>query len=269
MGVPRIRIQLQHVLDTEDWYSHLLSQLTPDRSIISPILFHSRWNGVLLRHHRYPPSPLSLIYTGDTIPHVLAAVFPSLRTAPFLSIFINRQVVIILCTALISYPLSLYRDITKLAKASALALVSMVIIVFTVVSEGPQVPEEYRGTKVRLISSGLGIFQAIGVISFGTPRPPPEKVKLIVAFVCHHNSLLIYGALKKPTIDRFSTVTHFSTGLSLVVCLIMALAGVPVFKDKTMGNILNNFPSENGIVNLARFCFGFNCFTTLPIELFV
>jgi len=90
-----------------------------------------------------------------------------------------------------------------------------------------------------------------------------------IAFVCHHNSLLIYGALKKPTIDRFSTVTHFSTILSLVACLIMALAGVLVFKDKTMGNILNNFPSDNGIVNLARFCFGFNCFTTLPLELFV
>ena len=110
---------------------------------------------------------------GDTIPHVLAAVFPSLRTSSFLSIFINRQVVIILCTALVSYPLSLYRDITKLAKASALALVSMVIIVFTVVSEGPHVPEEYRGTKVRLIPSGFGIFQAIGVISFGIPPATP------------------------------------------------------------------------------------------------
>lgn len=91
----------------------------------------------------------------------------------------------------------------------------------------------------------------------------------MIAFVCHHNSLLIYGALKKPTIDRFSTVTHFSTGLSLVACFVMALAGVLVFKDKTMGNILNNFPSDNGIVNLARFCFGFNCFTTFPLELFV
>jgi solute carrier family 38 (sodium-coupled neutral amino acid transporter), member 11 len=104
---------------------------------------------------------------GDTIPHVLAAVFPGLRTSTLFSFLINRQVVIILCTALVSYPLSLYRDITKLAKASALALVSMVIIVYTVVSEGPNVPEEYRGTKVRLIPSGFGIFQAIGVISFG------------------------------------------------------------------------------------------------------
>jgi solute carrier family 38 (sodium-coupled neutral amino acid transporter), member 11 len=202
---------------------------------------------------------------------VLAAVFPSLRTSTVLSLLINRQVVIILCTVLVSFPLSLYRDITKLAKASALALVSMVIIVFTVVSEGPHVPEEYRGTKVRYIPSGFGIFQAIGVISFGKDPPPTstDAWLIVLAFVCHHNSLLIYGALKKPTIDRFATVTHFSTGLSLVACLIMALAGDLVFKDKTMGNILNNFPSDNGIVNLARFCFGFNCFTTLPLELFV
>lgn len=232
--------------------------------------------------------------SGDTIPHVLAAVFPALRTSSVLSIFTNRSVVIILCTALVSYPLSLYRDITKLAKASALALISMVIIVFTVVSEGPNVPEEYRGSKVRIVPSGFGIFQAIGVISFGNKSPspfalassiffsspsssllPPPMLSLYmplltsIAFVCHHNSLLIYGALKKPTIDRFSTVTHFSTILSLVACFIMALAGVLVFKDKTMGNILNNFPSDNGIVNLARFCFGFNCFTTMPLELFV
>jgi solute carrier family 38 (sodium-coupled neutral amino acid transporter), member 11 len=105
--------------------------------------------------------------SGDTIPHVLAAVFPALRTSSVLSLFTNRQVVVILCTALVSYPLSLYRDITKLAKASALALVSMVIIVFTVVTEGPHVPAEYQGTKLRLIPSGFGIFQAIGVISFG------------------------------------------------------------------------------------------------------
>jgi len=49
----------------------------------------------------------------------------------------------------------------------------MVIIVFTVVSEGPNVPEEYRGSKVRIVPSGFGIFQAIGVISFGNKSPVP------------------------------------------------------------------------------------------------
>lgn len=36
-----------------------------------------------------------------------------------------------------------------------------------------------------------------------------------------------------------------------------------------IGNILNNFKSDNFIINIARFCFGVNMFTTLPLENFV
>ena len=89
------------------------------------------------------------------------------------------------------------------------------------------------------------------------------------AFVCHHNSLLIYGSLKTPTIDRFSRVTHFSTGVSMLACLLMALAGFITFGDRTLGNILNNFPADNTMVNIARLCLGLNMLTTLPLEAFV
>lgn len=61
------------------------------------------------------------------------------------------------------------------------------------------------------------------------------------AFVCHHNSLLIYGALRTPTMDRFTTVTHVSTVISLVCCIVLAVSAFVVFTDKTQGNILNNF----------------------------
>lgn len=90
-----------------------------------------------------------------------------------------------------------------------------------------------------------------------------------VAFVCHHNSLLIYGSLRTPTIDNFSRVTHYSTGVSMLACLIMALAGFVTFGDKTLGNVLNNFPSDNIMVNIARLCFGLNMLTTMPLEAFV
>lgn len=92
---------------------------------------------------------------------------------------------------------------------------------------------------------------------------------MLPAFVCHHNSLLIYGSLKKPTIDNFSRVTHYSVGASTVACLTMALAGFLVFGDKTLGNVLNNFSSDNVMVNVARMCFGLNMLTTLPLEAFV
>ncbi|KAJ5812238.1 hypothetical protein N7474_008539 [Penicillium riverlandense] len=195
------------------------------------------------------------IIVGDTIPHVMSALFPSLREMSFFWLLTDRRAVIVLFVLGVSYPLSLYRDIAKLAKASALALVSMIIIVITVITQGFRVPSHSRGEIKSHLIINSGFFQAVGVISF--------------AFVCHHNSLLIYGSLKRPTLDRFTKVTHYSTGVSLIMCLAMGIAGFLSFGSKTQGNVLNNFPSNNIMVNIARFCFGLNMLTTLPLEAFV
>ncbi|KAF2690656.1 hypothetical protein K458DRAFT_473818 [Lentithecium fluviatile CBS 122367] len=195
------------------------------------------------------------VIVGDTIPRVMDALFPSLSDMSFLWLLTNRRAIIIILILGISYPLSLYRDISKLAKASGLALVSMTIIIITVITQSFRVPAESRGQLRGSILIHSGLFESIGVISF--------------AFVCHHNSLLIYGSLRKPTIDRFSRVTHYSTGISLIACLIMALFGYLTFGDKTLGNVLNNFPNDNLMVNIARLCFGLNMLTTLPLEAFV
>lgn len=87
--------------------------------------------------------------------------------------------------------------------------------------------------------------------------------------MCHHNSLLIYGSLETPTLNRFARVTHYSAGASMAACLTVALAGFLVFGDLTVGNVLNNFPADNVMVNVARLCFGLNMLTTLPLEAFV
>ncbi len=126
----------------------------------------------------------------------------------------------------------------QLAKASSFALVSMIIIILTVVTQGPIQPPNLRGALRGSLLINDGVFQAIGVISF--------------AFVCHHNSLLIYGSLKTPTMDRFAKVTHYSTSISMVACMAMALGGYLSFGDLTKGNVLNNFPTNNVVVNIAR-----------------
>ncbi|KAI1368946.1 transmembrane amino acid transporter family protein [Xylaria arbuscula] len=196
------------------------------------------------------------VIVGDSIPPVFRAIWPNLHEIPVLNLLGNRQAVIVIFILGISYPLTLYRDIAKLAKASTLALISMGIIVSTVVIQGALTPLADRGSfSTPLLTINDGIFQAIGVISF--------------AFVCQHNSLLIYGSLKTPTIDRFATVTHYSTGVSMIACLVMALAGFLTFGDKTLGNVLNNFPADNTMVTIARLCFGLNMLTTLPLEAFV
>ncbi|KAF8577746.1 amino acid transporter [Ramaria rubella] len=206
----------------------------------------------------YYEDVLKLPISGDTIPHVIRSLFPNLHTVPVLSIFTSRQFVVAFCTITVSYPLSLYRDIHKLSRASGLALVGMIIIVTSVIIESAQVTPELRGSSspsVRFSIVTPRITEAIGVISF--------------AFVCHHNSLLIYGGLHTPTMDRFAYVTHISTAMSLIACLTLAIPSFLVFTDKTHGNILNNFSQNDTLINVARFCFGLNMFTTFPLELFV
>lgn len=81
-------------------------------------------------------------------------------------------------------------------------------------------------------------------------------------FVCHHNTMFIYQSLHTPTLDRFNAVTHASTGMSLICCLLMAVTGYLIFTDKTQGNILNNFGPDDLMINIARLCFGANMSTT-------
>lgn len=195
------------------------------------------------------------VIIGDTIPAVLTAVFPTLRSIPVLGWLSHRNPVIVLFVMGISYPLSLNRNIGALAKASMLALISMAVITLTVAIRGPAVtpPEAHMSTALWTVNTGF--FQAVSVISF--------------AFVCHHNSLIIYDNLKTPSMDRFARVTHWSTGISMVACLIMGVGGFLSFKNLTKGNVLNNFPKFDIMANVARFCFGFNMVTTLPLEIFV
>lgn len=62
------------------------------------------------------------VILGDTIPRVLVAIVPG-DPGPIASVFMSRQFVVAFLTIAVSFPLSLYRDIEKLSKASALALI--------------------------------------------------------------------------------------------------------------------------------------------------
>ncbi|KAI9251936.1 transmembrane amino acid transporter protein-domain-containing protein [Phascolomyces articulosus] len=196
------------------------------------------------------------VIIGDTIPHVFRSLIPNIDDIPVVWIFGNRRLCITFFTTLIAYPLSLYRDMSKLAKTSGLALITIIVICVSVAIEGPKMPSDIRGNPdLRFSFANDELIQAIAVISF--------------AFVCHHNSFMIFGSLRQPTMNRFARVTHYSMTLSFVTCTVLAVSGYLVFTDETAGNILNNFPPDNVLINVARLAFGINMFTTLPLEAFV
>lgn len=58
------------------------------------------------------------IIVGDTIPHVIVALFPKLENMRFLWLLTDRRAIIVLFILGISWPLSLYRDISKVRSPS-------------------------------------------------------------------------------------------------------------------------------------------------------
>ncbi|KAJ2765442.1 hypothetical protein IWQ56_004094 [Coemansia nantahalensis] len=197
-----------------------------------------------------------IVIVGDTLPHVLAALMPAAAASRAGAVLFSRRFVVAFFVVCLAYPLSLYRDVGKLGKTSAFAVIAMCTIVVAVVVEGPRIDPGLRappGTPVRLAATG--VFQAVGVITF--------------AFVCHHNSFMIYGSLRKPTLNRYFEVIRISTLASTAVSLVIAVAGYLCFRDRTQGNILNNFPQDSLPINIARLLFALNMIATFPMETLV
>ncbi|KAJ2840811.1 hypothetical protein FBU31_000108 [Coemansia sp. 'formosensis'] len=197
-----------------------------------------------------------IVIVGDTLPHVLGALMPSVGQSAFGHVVFSRRFVIAFFVIFMAYPLSLYRDVGKLGKTSAFAVVAMCTIIAAVVVEGPRIDSSLRASPEKPLQlANTGVFQAVGVITF--------------AFVCHHNSFMIYGSLRKPTLNRYFEVIHLSTAIATVASVMIAVFGYVYFGEKTQGNILNNFPQDNLLINIARFLFALNMITTFPMETLV
>jgi len=69
-----------------------------------------------------------------------------------------------------------------------------------------------------------GMIQAIGVYAF--------------AFMCHHNTFMIYGSMRNTSQEKWQKVTHISIGSALVVSLVFGLVGYATFTGYVQG-ILN------------------------------
>lgn len=119
---------------------------------------------------------------------MIKSLVPSIDQLPIVWIFANRRLCITFFTVFVSYPLSLYRDISKLAKTSGLALIAIGVIIVSVVIEGPKMPAEIRGSPdQRFTFANDEIFQAIAVISFGMSVAQacfPEQVLISVFSFC-------------------------------------------------------------------------------------
>lgn len=120
------------------------------------------------------------------------------------------------------------------------------------------------------------------------------------AFICHHNSFLIYGSLEQPTQARWAQITHVSVGSALIISAVFAVSGYTTFTGYTQGkgwrtqltawffvfllskrlhqslrvltfagDIFENYCKDDNLATFGRFCFGLSIITTFPLECFV
>ncbi|XP_077979086.1 putative sodium-coupled neutral amino acid transporter 11 [Glandiceps talaboti] len=201
------------------------------------------------------------IIIGDTITIVLMRIFHLPEAAPESvamgtdHVLANRYFIISVSTVLVTLPLSAYRNITKLVKVSIVSLFMVAFIVLVIIirtaTMGPHIPP----TEDAWDFGHIHFTQAIGVMSF--------------AFVCHHNSFLIYDSLEDPTIKRWSLVAHWSVLISFGISALFGACGYATFTGYTQGDILENYCHEDDLANAARFIYGITIMFTYPIECFV
>ncbi|XP_053185143.1 putative sodium-coupled neutral amino acid transporter 11 [Scomber japonicus] len=191
------------------------------------------------------------ITTGDTMTKIFQRI-PGVGPDHILA---ERHFVILLSTLLFTLPLSLYRNIEKLGKVSFLSMVLtfiiLIIVIIRAATFGPQIPP----TENAWAFAKWNAIQAVGVMSF--------------AFICHHNSFLIYGSLEQPTLTNWSRVTHISVGSALIISAAFAVAGYATFTGYTQGDIFENYCRNDNLATFGRFCFGLSIITTFPLECFV
>ncbi|KAM4730614.1 putative sodium-coupled neutral amino acid transporter 11 [Anableps anableps] len=191
------------------------------------------------------------ITTGDTLTKVFQRI-PGVGPDHILA---ERHFVILLSTFMLTLPLSFYRNIERLGKVSFLSMVLTLTILIIVMIRAATLGPQIVPTESAWVFAKWNAIQAVGVMSF--------------AFICHHNSFLIYNSLEQPTLSSWSRVTHISVGSALIISAAFAVAGYTTFTGYTQGDIFENYCRNDNLATFGRFCFGLSIITTFPLECFV
>ena len=151
----------------------------------------------------------------------------------------------------------LLKELSSLSWTSAISIVSDIILVIIIIVSAPgEASHQDISSSLKNMSIfSPNIFAGIGTISF--------------AFVCQHNSFMVYRSLKEPTLANWRFVVHLSVGFSLGLSLSLGIVAYVSFNEHTMGNVLNNFPATSTEVTFARSLLALCMTFVFPMECYV
>lgn len=62
-------------------------------------------------------------------------------------------------------------------------------------------------------------------------------VCFIAAFMCHHNTFLVYQSMRDATLERWEKLTHISIAFAWVVAALFGITGYATFKALSQGKL--------------------------------
>ncbi|XP_042891380.1 putative sodium-coupled neutral amino acid transporter 11 [Penaeus japonicus] len=145
------------------------------------------------------------IIVGDTMTKVLIRVTGIGEE----SVLARREFIMAASTLLITLPLSLYRNITRLAKISLTSVAMIVVIVVAMLVRMSTMRDIVPATPDAWQFGGNNLASAIGIMSF--------------AFMCHHSSFLVYESLADNTQERWNKPTDISAYFCLYLCMLVLI----------------------------------------------
>lgn len=171
--------------------------------------------------------------------------------------------------ALISLMTCFLLPLCRLKRLSMLAPFAMVGIgamLYTVAAMGVRYFQGAYAVGGAFYSAATGgTFGSVGAAGIFHPSAFVLISMLATAFSSHYNAPKFYNELRNNTIPRFNTVVASGYSLAGCVYVMVAAFGFLTFGSASMPMILQNYATNDGLLNIARLAVSASILTSYPL----
>eukprot|EP00438_Fugacium_kawagutii_P029505 Skav222731 [mRNA] locus=scaffold2390:264087:268988:+ [translate_table: standard] len=171
---------------------------------------------------------------------ILVSDFLQKAAEGLLGIVPDRVMLIVGNTCCFMLPLSHAKDLSALRYTSMMGLAIIAFVFMFMVSDCWKSEDSSRNLKAYAVHFNMGIFRTVALCTG--------------AFQAHYNAPRIFKQLNGDLQAHVQTVVA-SFGTALTVYSLFAVAGLGLFGDRLVGNVLRNYDPDNAAI--MRLCSSF------------
>lgn len=126
----------------------------------------------------------------------------------------------------------------------------------------------YKSTVTNFFSNEINTSSSLRVARMG----PIDAMDIftaipitLISYFCHCNIISVYCELQRPTNERMSRIINYMLVIACTIYILFGLSGYFFAYEFTQDNILDNFPSKDPALVIARIGLGLTLMCQLPM----